>query len=771
MASNAPPPHTLDLALSGPSLHVARSSAQILLDLLRTRFHCEAQILGVDLTSNPGLRPHVAPEKRFEHILPSGVRVSVWKGDLANFSAEAVVNAANSQLHHAGGLALALAEAGGPQIQKESDDYVRTSGNVRTGEAVALGAGKLQCKAVIHAVGPQLSFRPTSYEVSVGTVQLERTIRSVLEIVEEKKFNTVAIPAISSGIFNFPLAECADVIVNTVMKFYGSILSHRFKPKEVLLVNIDDPTVQEMALACVRLMSPVPPSYSQVAGVAPQTRRAAKGAAPPPQVQLGAVCVILRKGRLEEEKTDVIVNTIGTDRKLSTGQVSRELLRKAGNKMQQEIYGAPYSGCVIITKGFKLSCKEVYHTCCPYKQQHGSDQALFTSVRDCLWNAVSSKHSSIAFPAIGTGNLGFKDTEVAQLMLNAVCDFTKSYPPPLNVHFVIFPSDVDRFKAFEKELRSLQTNVSQMSPPHNFSQGAQNFTPALPPKQASAASHGDRPEESPVVSPEPRLLLQSSSEENVTEARAWVTSLLHNKDNKVWIYNNFTQHLGDKQLQDLSNMEVYGVEVEELLEKGCSGFMVSGNRAEDIALTALTLEQKIQEAQMEYEDEEREELRRLTRRSQSPKGQTRENRREEVRGERSRVSRGDSSIKHLVEQLRSFGMETVKVERVKNPALERLFKLQKAQMPSHSSQTLLQLVSAQFCDTVGHIGFRPECAPPDDPSLGEGLYSSSSPPPLLLLSLLSVFQIRLLVRGCTPPLCSSSSSPPLTPLCFRSVSW
>uniref|UniRef100_A0A3B3ZSV1 Macro domain-containing protein n=1 Tax=Periophthalmus magnuspinnatus TaxID=409849 RepID=A0A3B3ZSV1_9GOBI len=208
--------------------------------LRQTLYQKSYIILGVDLASNPGLRPHVAPEKRFEHILPSGVRVSVWKGDLANFSAEAVVNAANSQLHHAGGLALALAEAGGPQIQKESDDYVRTSGNVRTGGAVALGAGKLQCKAVIHAVGPQL--------------------------------------------------------------------------------------------------------YSLI-----------------------------------HDRTSVF-------------------------------------------------------------------QALFTSVRDCLWNAVSSKHSSIAFPAIGTGNLGFKDTEVAQIMLHAVCDFAKSYPPPLNVHFVIFPSDVDRFK-------------------------------------------------------------------------------------------------------------------------------------------------------------------------------------------------------------------------------------------------------------------------------------------------------------------------------------
>ncbi|XP_020784732.2 protein mono-ADP-ribosyltransferase PARP9-like [Boleophthalmus pectinirostris] len=740
MASSAPPPTTLDIPLIGTSVHIARSSGRILLDLLQTRFHCEAQILGVDLDLGPGQRSHIVPDKRFETTLSSGVRVSVWKADLGNFSAVAVVNAANSKLQHHGGLALALSTAGGPLIQKESDDHVQSWGEVKTGEAVVLGAGNLQCKAVIHAVGPHLSFRPNHHEVSLATGQLERTIRSVLQRVEEKRFDTVAIPAISSGIFNFPLSECAEVIVSTVKKFYGSDTSHRFKPKEVLLVNNDDPTVEEMRRACTRLLLPAPVSYSQAAaaGNSPLTRGAAKSDTTPPfpQVQLGTVRVILRKGNLEEQKMDVIVNTIGPDRNLSMGQVSKMLLKKAGSKMQDQIKQARSNGSVIITQGFKLDCKEVYHTCCPSKSIFGSDQVLFKSVQDCLWLAVASQHSSIAFPAIGTGNLGFGDEEAAQIMLNAVWDFFQKCVKSLNVHFVIFPSDVHRFKAFEKQLKSLQPKAFQMEPPQNFPGGAQslNSKPALPPTQASAAwAREDRPEELP---PQPCLRLHSHSDRSRSEAEAWVTSLLHNQENVVCICNNFIQHLGDKQLQELSNMEVEGVQVEEFLEKGRSGFVVSGNSVENIAFTALRLEQKIQEAQRQYEKEEHEELRRLSQKSQkSQKSQSpmshrgeswekAENQKGEVRvtGERIPVSRSDPQLKVLMEQLKRLDLKPIKAEKVENPALEKLFNIQKTQMPSRSSEIMLQLVSARFCDMVCQIGFRPECAPPDDACLGEGLY-------------------------------------------------
>ncbi|KAK7938886.1 hypothetical protein WMY93_002212 [Mugilogobius chulae] len=704
---------TQNIPLSGPSVHIARRSADNIQHLLRTRFHCKSQILGLDLDSRSG-RPHIDPERHFEHTLQSsGVKVSVWKADLTNFSADAVVNAANSKLQHYGGLALALSQAGGPEIQKESDDYVQKHGHVRTGDAVYLGAGNLKCKMIIHAVGPHLSFRPNPHEVSASKVQLERVIKRILEIVERKRLETVAIPAISSGLFNFPVDECADVIVETVKWFYEYKGFHTFKPKEVLLVNHDDPTVKEMERACLKILSHTPASYSQAVATTPAKGQnhqtgGAKAESKPREIQFGLVRVLLRKGCLEEQKMDVIVNTIGTDRNLNVGHVSKMLLQKAGPKLQQEISKASFSGSVLITRGFGLGCKEVYHTCCPLNSSPGSEQALFRLVRECLWLAVAANRSSIAFPAIGTGNLGFFDDDVARIMLSAALDFAVNFPfKPLEVHFVIFPSDVGRYKTFEKELKSFQPKAFHKEPPTNFQEGSQNMNskpaPLSPREQASAAWNR---EDKGSVSSEPLIRLQCASEERRIEAKTWLESVLFNHFSMFTICNNFIQHLGEKELEELSNMQMEGVSVEEFLQNGRCGFTVSGSDAEDIAVTALRLEKQLQDVQEEFVKEEKEELKRVSR----------------SKAKLSEVSESEPQIKPLLEQLQSHGLKFIKAERVENVALEKQFKLQKDQMPSRSSETLLQLVSAQFYDVVSLIGFRPECAPPDDQSLGEGLY-------------------------------------------------
>lgn len=665
-------------------------------------------ILGLDLDSGLSPRAHVVPEKRLETWLPSGVKVSVWKGDLVDFQASAVVNAANSRLSHFGGLALALSQAGGAQVQRESDDYVRNHGEVKTGDAVALTGGKLKCDVIIHAVGPRLTFKPNAHQVSAAKPFLERAVRRVLEIVEERQVETVAIPALSSGIFNFPVDECADVIVTTLKRFYSSISSHRFKPKEVLLVNNDDPTVKEMEWACLRLLpqpGPVLSSQTTASGSKPSTSRsvlysqAAAGGKPhtsasgaqtrsktaPHEVQLGPVRVLLKKGFLEEQKVGVIVNTISADKNLSHGQVSKTLLKKAGYKMQQEIYSVPVRGSVYITKGHGLDCKEVYHICCALKSMLGSDMLLFRSVQESLWFAVGSKHSSIAFPAIGTGNLGFPDHEAAKIMFNAVWNFAQSSPLPLEVHFVIFPSDSERYKAFEVELNGFRPKTFQTEPPQGLV-------------------------ESPITPTEPCISLHSSSEQSRGEAETWLRALLDLQFNTVCISNNFTQHLGEKELDELCQTEVEGVVVEEFLEKGRAGLVVSGDRAGDIVVTALKLQEMLQSAQTQFLKEEVEELKREAQMKVK------------VEMERSPVSNRDPQIKTFIKDLRGLGLQIVKAERVENRALEKVFHLKKAQMSSHSSWDLLQLVPAQFCDLVGHVGFRPECAPPDDSCLGEGLY-------------------------------------------------
>ncbi|TMS06239.1 Poly [ADP-ribose] polymerase 9 [Larimichthys crocea] len=123
----------LDIPLNGPSLNIVRQCGPALCDVLQSKFGCVATIDGVDFEGQQK-KATVAPEKRFDVQLHSDVRVSVWKGDLTNFRVDAVVNAANEHLQHYGGLALALATAGGPQIQKESDAYIRKYGVLNYGK-------------------------------------------------------------------------------------------------------------------------------------------------------------------------------------------------------------------------------------------------------------------------------------------------------------------------------------------------------------------------------------------------------------------------------------------------------------------------------------------------------------------------------------------------------------------------------------------------------------------------------------------------------------
>lgn len=274
----------LDIPLHGPSVNIVRQCESELGNVLLSKFGCVATITGV----NRG-------EKRFEVMLDSGILVSVWKADLTSFSVDAVVNAANEQLQHAGGLALALSKAGGPQIQKESDGYIEKHGVLKTGNAAIMDAWSLPCKKIIHAVGPQLR---NSHDVSSAEPLLMRTIHSILDRVKENNLQTVAIPAISSGLFRYPLPQCADTIVTTVKQYCEVYLGHACL-KEILLVNNDERTVKEMERACHEILLQRLP----MKGAASKSKGDNKSKTP--TVQVGKVRLTLKWGMVEDEKVRI----------------------------------------------------------------------------------------------------------------------------------------------------------------------------------------------------------------------------------------------------------------------------------------------------------------------------------------------------------------------------------------------------------------------------------------------------------------------------------
>jgi len=145
-------------------------------------------------------------------IILNNIEIEVIKGDITEIEADSIVNAANSFLRHGGGVAGAIVRKGGYIIQKESDDYVKKHGPVPEGDVAVTGAGKLKAKYLIHAVGPV-------YGDPQGDNKLYSAFKSALEKADELRLTSVALPAISTGIFGYPYEKSAKLLSKALKDF------------------------------------------------------------------------------------------------------------------------------------------------------------------------------------------------------------------------------------------------------------------------------------------------------------------------------------------------------------------------------------------------------------------------------------------------------------------------------------------------------------------------------------------------------------------------
>jgi O-acetyl-ADP-ribose deacetylase (regulator of RNase III) len=170
------------------------------------------------------------------YTLPTGQRLHVVRGDLTLEDVDAIVNAANGQLAHGGGVAGAIVRRGGAVIQEESRAWVRAHGPVTTGEAAITGAGTLAAKHVIHAVGPV--WRGHGDEPAL----LASAVRSALALADDYGLASVSMPAISSGIFGFPKPLAVRTIVEAVEAYFGDHPDSSIT--DVRFCNIDGETAR-----------------------------------------------------------------------------------------------------------------------------------------------------------------------------------------------------------------------------------------------------------------------------------------------------------------------------------------------------------------------------------------------------------------------------------------------------------------------------------------------------------------------------------------------
>ncbi|MBJ6642885.1 O-acetyl-ADP-ribose deacetylase [Streptomyces griseoincarnatus] len=139
-------------------------------------------------------------------------RISLVQGDITRQSADAIVNAANSSLLGGGGVDGAIHRRGGPEILAECRALraSRYGRGLPTGQAVATTAGRLDARWVIHTVGPVHS------ATEDRSALLASCYRESLRVADELGARTVAFPAISTGVYRWPLDDAARIAVETV---------------------------------------------------------------------------------------------------------------------------------------------------------------------------------------------------------------------------------------------------------------------------------------------------------------------------------------------------------------------------------------------------------------------------------------------------------------------------------------------------------------------------------------------------------------------------
>jgi len=175
-------------------------------------------------------------EIKRKFLSPAGLKLEIGRGDITSENVDAIVNAANSHLNHGGGVARAIADRGGETITEESRRWVETHGRITHESPAFTTSGDLPCKFVIHAVGPV-------WGEGEEERKLATAIRSSLELAEKLGVESIAFPAISTGIFGFPVHSAAKIFIKEFKEYLSS--QQPGQVKSVKIVLFDEKTLYD----------------------------------------------------------------------------------------------------------------------------------------------------------------------------------------------------------------------------------------------------------------------------------------------------------------------------------------------------------------------------------------------------------------------------------------------------------------------------------------------------------------------------------------------
>ncbi|XP_071089495.1 protein mono-ADP-ribosyltransferase PARP14-like [Haliotis cracherodii] len=418
--------------------------------------------------------------------IAGGRKIYVREGDITTMKVSAIVNAANERLDHCGGLAKVIVDKAGKDVQDECTRHVNSYGAVLDGDAVLSKPGRLKgsCDFIVHAVGPRWEGGKKKEKE-----KLREAVTRSLELTDNRLGSSIAIPALSAGIFGYPKDAATKVITTAVRDYFVKHKSSTIK--DVYFCTVNGKTVDSFVNSLQDVLGAsnvhIQPRLqggtgAQMQQSSPRTQRRVSALS---DVKCGYK-IKLVEGSIAEQKVDVIVNTTNKELNLqNAGPVSTAILEAAGPELLSACRIYPQGinpGSIVVTPGFKLKCKKVYHVCMktstplrmPFLRQHTQNttvkkksllQAVADIVKECLTTADRHNCSSIAMPALGTGIGGYSRDVVAEAMLSTIHDFWSQCPNTslTDIRVILYPRDRENIQVFKDQAQQMKTGGQRTS--------------------------------------------------------------------------------------------------------------------------------------------------------------------------------------------------------------------------------------------------------------------------------------------------------------------